>query len=543
MTSGLPPLDRDQAKALAKRAKRALDRLARYAPLMRACSDLALPERNILAGQAEGQERSQRIYDSTAPIGVSRFANRLVQAMFPPQQQWAELRRGRRARHIARAEARRIDARLQEATAIIFEHIRESNFDQAIVEAAHDLAVGTALLLVEPGQVRGRFHAPLLRFEALPAGAIALENGPFGTVELAAHPMRMPARDLPRRWPDARPPDDLARRLAQDPDGEIELLHVIAYEPEAMLWRIAVLWQTEQVVVDRAARTSPLVAIRWLTVPGEVYGRGPLVQALPDIRTVNKTKELLLQNAALAVAGVYTARDDGVLNPYTVKLVPGAIIPVMSNGAGGLGPSLAPLERPGDVNLSQFVIEDLQRAIRTVLFDNPLPPEIRSNVSATEIAERMSLFAADTGSFGRLHADGVAPLMWRVIDLLDQAGELPGLLALRESEDIRVVATSPLAQMQDMADVQAVLRYVQLAAVFEQFAPGFARAGLALDRVAAWLAQRLNVPAELVPSTEERAAETERAQAAQAAQLIAASPVAARVADNLTKPFAAATGS
>ena len=65
----------------------------------------------------------------------------------------------------------------------------------------------------------------------------------------------------------------------------------------------------------------------------------------------NKTLELLLKNASLAIAGVYTAADDGVLNPATLKIIPGAIIPVARNG-GPQGESLRPLPRAGDFNVS-----------------------------------------------------------------------------------------------------------------------------------------------------------------------------------------------
>ena len=46
-----------------------------------------------------------------------------------------------------------------------------------------------------------------------------------------------------------------------------------------------------------------------------------------DIKTLNKTLELLLKNASLAISGIYTAADDGVLNPNNIRITPGAIIP------------------------------------------------------------------------------------------------------------------------------------------------------------------------------------------------------------------------
>lgn len=530
----LAPLDRAGIRGLRLRADKARARLARYTALLSDVHRYAMPERDTLGGHAEGQERSQHIYDSTAVTGTSRFANELVQAMFPPQQRWARLARAEHFVPASEDEAQELDAELARATEVIFTHLRQSNFDTAIVEAAHDLAGGTMVLLVESGQAGGRWGAPLVRVQAVPVGAVALEDGPFGTVEAVFHDLRLAGRLVQRMFPDARLPDRLARQIAARPETEVGLTHCVTFEPAAAAWRMAVL-AGDDVLVERAYRTNPWIVVRWLRAPGEVYGRGPLTQTLPDIRTVNKAKELTLQNAALAIAGVYTAADDGVLNPYTVRIEPGAVIPVRSNG-GPLGPSLSVLQRSGAFDLSQFVIDDLQRPIRAALFDKPLPPEIRSNVSAFEIAQRMSQYARDTGAFGRLNADGVGPLMLRLVDILDEAGVLPGVLRHLLDDRVRVLPTSPLALLQDLADVNAVTQFMQLAAGLEPFAPGALRAALSVERTAPWLARKLAVPPELLTTAEERREAQAQAAEAQAAELLATSPVAARVAANLTDP-------
>ena len=141
-------------------------------------------------------------------------------------------------------------------------------------------------------------------------------------------------------------------------------------------------------LVQRQMKFSPWIISRYMKLAGESYGRGPLVTALPDIKTLNKTVELLLKNASLAIAGVYTAADDGVLNPQTVRIVPGAIIPVARNG-GPQGESLKALPRAGDFNVTQLVLQDLRMNVKKILLDDTLPPDNMSARSATEIAERM----------------------------------------------------------------------------------------------------------------------------------------------------------
>jgi hypothetical protein len=535
MSARLPPLTEAEAKGLAKRAKAAFARLDRYMTTFRDIVELAMPQRDAITRKAEGQERTTAIYDSTACYGTSRFANRVVQAMFPAQQRWAELRLSVPELDDAdEADRAALQLRLDAVNRLIFQAVMESNFDLAIVEAAHDLAGGTMALLVEPGRAAGGWGAASLRFQAVPIGAVAIEDGPFGTVGAAFHTQRLAARLIRPTWPDAELDADLARKVEQKPDDEVELLHATAYDYERRAWRIAVLHKTH-VLVDRTARACPWIIVRWMRTPGEIYGYGPLTMALPDIRTLNKAKELTLQNAALNVAGVHTAVDDGVLNPLTIRLTPGAIIPVASNG-GPRGPSLAPLPRAGSFDLSQIVIEELRRDIRAALFDIPLPDQIRSNVSATEIEQRMAEYNRQTGAFGRLYIDGTRPLMQRIVDILDDEGVLPGVFDLMRDDSIRAVPTSPLAVMMDMAEVQTIARYVQMGAAFEAFDPGFIRRGISTDRLATWLAERLSVPAVLRITEAERQAQARKTEEMQMLEMAAKSPAVARVADNLTAP-------
>ena len=92
---------------------------------------------------------------------------------------------------------------------------------------------------------------------------------------------------------------------------------------------------------------SPFISFRWLKGAGEIYGRSPVMTALPDIKTVNKVVELVLKNASISVTGIWQADDDGVLNPANIQLVPGSIIPKAVGSAG-----LTPLQAPGRFDVS-----------------------------------------------------------------------------------------------------------------------------------------------------------------------------------------------
>src|SRR3546814_3931202 len=114
------------------------------------------------------------------------------------------------------------------------------------------------------------------------------------------------------------------------------------------------------------------------------------MKALPDIKTANKVVELILKNASIAVTGIWQADDDGVLNPATVRLVPGAIIPKAQGSAG-----LTPLAAPGRFDVSQLVLDDLRARIRHALLVDRLgsveAPRMRSEEHTSELQSLMRI--------------------------------------------------------------------------------------------------------------------------------------------------------
>jgi hypothetical protein len=250
-------------------------------------------------------------------------------------------------------------------------------------------------------------------------------------------------------------------------------------------------------------------------VAGEIYGRGPLITALPDIKTLNKVKELVLKNASLAISGVYTAADDGVLNPATVKIIPGAIIPVARNG-GPQGESLKPLPRSGDFNVSQLIINDLVQNIKRILLDESLPPDNMSARSATEVVERMKELSQNLGSaFGRLINETMVPVVAKTLQVMDDRGLIDMPLKVNGLE-VKVAPVAPLAMAQNMEDVTNVTQFVQMAAQMGPEGQATPKYGAIVD----YIGDKLGVPTSLRVSPEERQFNMEQSmqQAQQLAQ-------------------------
>jgi hypothetical protein len=385
----------------------------------------------------------------------------------------------------------------------MFAVIKQSNFDIAIGEFLLDLAVGTACMMVQPGD-----DISPINFTPVPMFLVSYEEGANGTVDKIYRRMRMKAEAIQQQWKDAVFSDYLEQMIDSKPTEDIDLLEATIYDAERGDWCYHVIEvKTKEEVVYRRMLSSPWVISRYSKIAGEVYGRGPLLTAMPDIKTLNKTLELLLKNASLAVAGVYTAADDGVLNPQTVKIVPGAVIPVARNG-GPQGESLRALPRAGDFNVSQIVINDLRANIKRTLLDESLPPDNMSARSATEVVERMKELAQNLGSaFGRLINETMIPLVARILQVMDERGLVNMPLKVNGLE-IKVSPVAPLAMAQNMEEINNIVQFMQLTSTMGQEGMLAVKTGELID----YIGDKLGIPSSVRNTAAERGFLMERQQ-------------------------------
>ena len=470
--------------------------------------EFALPQRNLYGGEYEGRvggkKKMTRVFDSTAINSTQRFANRLQSGIFPPQRKWCRLEPGTDIPDNRKAEAQRVLDLYNEK---LFAVLKQSNFDIAMGEFLLDLSVGTAVMLVQPGDATSPIN-----FIPVPQYLVSFEEGANGQVDNVYRNMRIKGEAIQLQWKDANIPVDLQQRIKDKPTEEVDLIEATIFNIDRGDYSYYVIdKKSKQELVYRKLKSSPWVVSRYMKVAGEIYGRGPVLTALPDIKTLNKTKELLLKNASLAITGVYTAADDGVLNPANVKIVPGAIIPVARNG-GPQGEALKALPRAGDFNVSQIVINDLVASIKRTLLDESLPPDNMSARSATEVVERMKELAQNLGSaFGRLVNETMIPLVTKILEVMDRDGIIDLPLKVNGLE-VKVSPVSPLAMAQNLDEINNIVQFMQIAQGLGPEGQMAIKAGAAID----YIADKLGVPAAVRATADERNAMM--AQMAQIAQ-------------------------
>lgn len=496
-----------------KRFESAQRRKANVAELYEEAMSYAIQNRETFNKQTEGSKNQNegQVFDSTAPQAVSKFASNLQSSLVPPMKTWIKLQPGEA---VPKQNQNQAAVQLEDIGKALFRNLQNSNFDTQISEAFHDLAAGTGALLVQPGTRSNPFT-----FVAVPMAQLWLEEVADGRVGAVFRRHEVAGRGIRDVWKDAILPPGLAKMIDEKPDDKIQLIEMTLPERVKILqkgengrlsyvdvdgyrYTVLAIYEGKTRIVERKQRSNPWVVFRWSVVPGEVYGRGPLLQALADIKTLNKTKELTLKNAAMAIAGAWSVVDDGVINVNTIKIYPGAKIPVSSNEGGALGPTIKRLEAGGNFDVSQLIIQELKRSINEMLFADPLGPIDLPVKSATEVSLRQQELAKRIGSaFGRLQYELIAPLINRLLHIMEELG-LIDLQSYRvDGQVIAIQHISPLAMAQDEEQLMAIMRYAQF--MRETFGPELALMMMDPQKLGESIGKLLNVPTELLPSAEQ----------------------------------------
>lgn len=360
------------------------------------------------------------LFDSTAMDAADNLAASIYTLLTPPESRWLQL--------VGESD---LSQDADYATSVLRAHLNDSNFYTTIHQCYLDLVVmGTACLFMAESPIGA---SSAFTFTAIPISDIAvLPNAVF-------HTTSMPARDIMERYPTWTPPSNLQDTIKRDPETPLKLVQSLVGN-DFTAW-LDVGGDIENNIVSTGTfETNPYIIFRWSLSSGELYGRGPVLRALPDIKTANKVVELTLKNATIAVSGIWLADDDGVINLQNINLTPGSIIPKAVGSSG-----LTPLTTGSNFDISQLVLKDLRERIRHTLLADRLGLLSEKEMTATEIVARNCDMMRILGAtYGRLLHEFIRPLCDRGLQILSRRGLI---IPIELNSDAELKYIAPIAQL------------------------------------------------------------------------------------------------
>lgn len=395
---------------------------------------------------------------------------------------------------------------LSDAAHDLWVNIHASNYDTNAYECFLDFVISGAFALFvdEDPEIGG------LVTEQWPiAGLWYACSKPGGPVDIVHREVHMAAEQAVNQYGPNMVSESTRQKSIFKPDEIIPVLQTI-YPRGASMGKLPqnlpfaschFELQTQHQLRESGYHEMPVIIPRSLLIPDSAYPVGTMWDALPDTKSLNKAVEMSFSNMDLALAGMWIAEDDGVLNPRTVKVGPRKI--VVANSVD----SMKPLVPGGDFQLAAIEIERLQRQIRKILMADQLEPQMKAGQppTATEVQVRVELIRQLLGPmYSRGQAEFLKPFVTRCFGLAYRAGVFGMAPEGLQNRTINITYKNPMARSQQAVDVGAMDRH-ELSLMNEAKGTGKMEIldNYDWDKGARRRAELLGVPADLTPSKDE----------------------------------------
>lgn len=495
------------------RADRIWTERAGWDEVYREAYDYAIPQRKP-GGRGKSKRLGMMIYDMTATTSIMHGAGQLVRQLFgstPFVMEPGPLLKQR----LPVAQIKVLEREFATMQRNVYPFFQAGGFDSAIHETAIDLFVGTGAIMPMKGP---SIEEPVI-FVNIPFDNIATATDAWGRQHMVSWKTIFAAEEIIRAWPNGRYTDEFKALAKDKPYTDIELYQDFMRLPDGR-WRfVAYCKENSQFIVSNISRARPIAVPRFYKAPNEPYGRGPLLMALPTIKTVNKAQELALKSAAIQMLGIWGYRAGGTFNPDAVRVAPGEFWPMQSTG-GILGPDVSRIDpATGRLDVARMVIGNGQDQIRDALLDTRLSSQGGTPPSAMEVAAKLQQNArVHIGAYGRLIEEIMPVIVPRTIEILNEWGLVQMPIPLNPLL-YALSVVSPMAQAMKADKMMASSQYYQIASTLA--GPQVGRF-INLDRYLEQTREALIVDPYILPTDDEAAQSVQEANDAQTGAAIAA---------------------
>lgn len=492
--------------------------------------------------RTRGEKKTQKVFDSRPAIALDRFAAVMDSMLTPRQSKWHNLRASDENLNKdfqVRAWFDEVNRRLFNAR-----YAPKANFAGQNAERWISMgAFGTGTLFVDYDPRTG------LRYRTIGLRDTFFMENHQGMIDTVFRRFTFTARQAIQQWGTERLPEKILKS-AENPNEqtkEFEFVHIVLpndeYDPRkadarGKEWKsLYVCMESKELVAEPSGYNSfPFSISRYVIAPDEVYGRGPAMLALPDIKMLNEMAKTDIRAVHKLVDPPLLLHDDGIMGSgaMSVNLTPGGL------NFGGVSRDgrqlIQPLQTGARVDINEEKMrqrrESIDNAFLVTLFQILIEtPRMTATEALIRSQEKGMLL---TPTMGRQQSEALGPMVERELELLMSNGKLPPLPdALLEAEgEYEITYDSPMSRMQRAEELVGVQRTMELLTPFAQMNPDVMDI-FDPDALAQLTAEVSGVPTSVLRSQDDvNALRQQRAQAQQAQQMAEmAQPVAGAIKD------------
>lgn len=418
--------------------------------------------------QMPGIQHTEEMVDSTAALALTRFAAAMESMLTPSSSTWHTIVPS----DLTLMKDRDTRIWCEDVTRLLFKlrYAAAANFASQKHEDYMMLgAFGTGNLFIDA--LASKYDKGL-RYRAIHLGQCYFKENHQGIIDTNYRKFELTARQAVQQFGKDNLPDIITKE-AVSPRGNSKpfwFIHKVAprddYDPgrkdlKGMAYSSCYVSITgKRTVQENGYHSFPYAISRYVTGPGELYGRSPAMMALPTIKSLNEMKKTMLKQGHRTVDPVLLAHDDGILDSFSMR--PGSVNP---GGVNADGKPLVHVLPTGNLAVGDKIMEQEKQVINDfflvtlfqILVETP-------QMTATEVIERArEKGALLSPTMGRQQSESLGPMITRELDVCRELRLLPPMpQALLEAQgEVDFTYVSPLSRMARSEEAAGFMRVVE----------------------------------------------------------------------------------
>ncbi len=418
-----------------------------------------------------GQLRTLDIFDGTAPKANGELASALIGYLLSPVMRWFDVE----VRGMTQDE---MSEQLDDAALLWLEQVADAiydqyksdstNFNNTMRECMLDIgAFGTCV----PSQ---EWSEDGLCFKSHALASCYLQEDSDGMIDTVMRELKYTTRQVLQEFSGDVIPKKIMEERQMDKPWKI--LHSVFPRSDRNFFKrnvtnkkFASLWisvDCKESMRESGYDALPYHPARWVKLAEEIYGRGPAIDCLPDIRMLNQMEKTLLKSGQKVVDPPLQVPDDGFLLP--IKTFPGALI-----FKDPSAPNIEPLITKANLPFGLEQANQKRDFIKTCFYIDWIRMEKENKeMTAYEVSDRRDeKLRLLSPMFGRLMTELLGPMIARSYNLLNEHGRLPQAPPSLQGKRLKVEYTSPAAKAQKMVKAMDMDRYIQGMIPMAQLSP------------------------------------------------------------------------
>lgn len=323
----------------------------------------------------------------------------------------------------------------------------------------------------------------VVRFDSKPIFRYRIDENSKGDADTVYFEFQWDIRKIAQKFGEANFNHTMKQMLKDKPSHRYTLIHAV--EPWKQIfpnnrsrYKYTDLYfvKEEGIIVNMGKNGRPPKGFhefiysvnRFSKTSDEKYGRGPAMDALPDIKSMNEEKKNFLVAGALRNAPPLQAVDNGLLRK--IKLKPYGVS-YRRPGSDKIEPLFPSPAARDSIDFLNILDEELKESF----FINLLRVIEQDRMTATEVIERRDEgFRGFSTVVSRFTREWLEPVVNRVFGIMERKGlidDLPEELASSDIEKIKVRFISPIARAQRAIESENFNRALQATAPLVEAMP------------------------------------------------------------------------